>query len=160
MEIPAGDVRINCGIEGIEGNIHRLHTGIAQRCRHCLAWRDLACKQCPVRRKADARDPGYLRDLPNEIDDGTARQRFATGDSHFRDAKLGRDAKETEDFLVVQVFLTWQPFLYFLWHEIGAAFVATVGDRPAKKENRMAVTILHQPRRYEERGGESTCRSN
>src|SRR5262249_17042069 len=96
MEISTGDLRINCSIEGIEGNIHRLHTSIAQSFRHCLGGRDFTSEQSAVRGKTDARNLGDFGNSPNEINYATTCQRFSTSNPHLRDAKLGRDANEPQ----------------------------------------------------------------
>src|SRR5262245_13105586 len=87
-----------------------------------------AGEQRAVRRNTDACDPGDLWNLPNEIDYPTTGQRFAAGDSYFRDAKLGCDPNETHGFFLRQDFLARQPLLQFLWHAIATTLVAAVCD--------------------------------
>src|SRR5215470_5810971 len=128
MEISTGNLRINCTIERIERNIERLHPGLAQRFRHCPGGRDFACEQGAVRGQADTCDLGDLRNLPNEINYATTRQRFTTSDPYLRDSELCRDPHEPEGFFVRQDFVSRQPLLQFLRHAIVAAFVAAVSD--------------------------------
>src|SRR5207253_10876497 len=104
---------------------------------------NLACEQGPVCRKTNARDPGDLRNWPNKIEYAPTCQRFTTGNSHFRDAELGRDANEPQGLFVRQDFVARQPLLQFLRHTIAAALVTTVRDRDAQIGNPVAVMVLH-----------------
>ena len=67
---------------------------------------------------------------------------------YFCYAEPGSDADEAQRFLVRENLSARQPFLQFLRHAVGAAFVTTVGDRNAQIGDAMTKAIFHSAQRY------------
>ena len=94
---------------------------------------------------------GNFRQHADELLDVAADQRLTTSQANFLDAMARECSRQPRDFLERQESAAFQKLIvlakHFLWHAIGAAKIAAVGDRNAQVSQRPTEAIARCGRR-------------